>query len=70
MTEQVALAAGDAVVLTARDPRAVADLASRHPDRTLALDLHVTDRTSAWCVAEQATERFGRLAREAGGYPP
>ena len=44
---EAALLAGDAVVLTAREPRALADLALRNPDRALALALDVTDRAAA-----------------------
>jgi NAD(P)-dependent dehydrogenase (short-subunit alcohol dehydrogenase family) len=58
---QAALEAGDTVVLTARDPQALADLQDGHPDRTLALQLDVTDRTAAWRVVARAVERFGRI---------
>ena len=58
---EAALLAGDAVVLTAREPQALADLALRHPDRALALALDVTDRAAARRVGEQAVEHFGRL---------
>jgi len=58
---EAALGAGDAVVATARDARTLADLVDRFPDRSLALDLDVTDRDAARSVAARATERFGRL---------
>ena len=57
---QAAPEAGDTVVLTARDPRALAPLADRHPDTTLVLELDVTDRPGAQRVVARATERFGR----------
>lgn len=37
------LARGEAVVATARDPQALADLVAEHPDAVLALPLDVTD---------------------------
>jgi NAD(P)-dependent dehydrogenase (short-subunit alcohol dehydrogenase family) len=58
---QAALEAGDTVVLTARDPRTLEALADGHPDRTLALELDVTDRAAARRVVARAAERFGRV---------
>jgi NAD(P)-dependent dehydrogenase (short-subunit alcohol dehydrogenase family) len=53
--------AGDAVVMTARDPRVLGDTARRAPGRTLALELDVTDRVAAQRAVERAVEHFGRL---------
>jgi NAD(P)-dependent dehydrogenase (short-subunit alcohol dehydrogenase family) len=58
---QAILDAGDAVVMTARDPRALADLSGLAPERAQALELDVTDRAGAQRVVERAVERFGRL---------
>ena len=56
-----ALDAGDAVVITSRDAGRLADAASRVPERTLAVELDVTDRAAAQRAVQQAVERFGRL---------
>jgi NAD(P)-dependent dehydrogenase (short-subunit alcohol dehydrogenase family) len=58
---QAALAAGDTVVGTARNPLALADLVDAHPSRAYALELDVTDRARAIDVADQAVELVGRL---------
>jgi NAD(P)-dependent dehydrogenase (short-subunit alcohol dehydrogenase family) len=58
---QVALEAGDAVVLTARDPSTLEELADRHPGATLALELDVTDRAAARRAVARGVERFGRI---------
>jgi len=58
---EAALAAGHAVVLTARDVGPLEDLAAAYADRALALALDVTDRAGAAHVVRQAVERFGRL---------
>ena len=55
-----ALAAGHCVVATARDPRALIDLCSKHPN-ALALYLDVTDEAQAHAAAMAAVERFGRI---------
>ncbi len=56
-----ALAKGHRVAATARDPRAVADLAAAHPDFALGLPLDVTDRDQIR-EAVAATERaFGAI---------
>lgn len=57
---QKALAAGDAVVATARDPRAVIDRIGQHPN-LLAVALDVTDEAQAHQAAKTAVERFGRI---------
>lgn len=58
---EAALAAGHRVVATARDPRALADLAERYGDtvRTAALD--VTDPEAAARAVALAVEAFGGL---------
>jgi NAD(P)-dependent dehydrogenase (short-subunit alcohol dehydrogenase family) len=58
---QAALAAGDSVVATARDPVRMANLQERHSDnlRTFALD--VTDASAAQAAVEFAVGVFGRL---------
>jgi NAD(P)-dependent dehydrogenase (short-subunit alcohol dehydrogenase family) len=58
---EAVLDAGDAVVMTARDPGDVADAASRAPERALALELDVTDRAAAQSAVQRAAEHFGRL---------
>ena len=55
------LDAGDAVVMTARDPRSLADLSRLAPQRALALELDVTDRAAAQRAVERAVAHFGRL---------
>ncbi|WP_433286311.1 SDR family NAD(P)-dependent oxidoreductase [Pseudonocardia sp. CA-142604] len=56
---EVALAAGHRVVLTARDPKAVADLARDHPATAVALPLDVTDAAAAVHAMAAAVEHFG-----------
>src|SRR6202035_3347984 len=58
---QAALDAGDSVVLTARNPGAVADLCAEHPGATLALELDVTDRAAAQRAVAGALDAFGRI---------
>lgn len=58
---QAALERGDRVVLTARDPDAVADLVAAFPDTALALALDVTDRARAFEVAREAKSFLGDL---------
>lgn len=55
-----ALAGGDAVVATARDPSAVIARIGQHPN-LLALALDVTDEAQAHAAAKAAVERFGRI---------
>ena len=56
-----ALAAGDLVVATARDPRSVDDLAAAAPDRVRALALDVTDGPAVTKAVAEAVEAFGRI---------
>ncbi|GAB4070343.1 SDR family NAD(P)-dependent oxidoreductase [Ancylobacter sonchi] len=55
-----ALAAGDNVVATARDPRTVVDTLGEHP-RLLAVALDVNDEAQAFAAAGEAVKRFGRI---------
>lgn len=56
-----ALAAGDRVVVTARNPAQVADLAEQYRDRAIAVPMDVTDQAAVRTAFESALERFGRL---------
>jgi NAD(P)-dependent dehydrogenase (short-subunit alcohol dehydrogenase family) len=56
-----ALARGDKVVGTARDPSSLDDLVREYPDTLLALALDVTDREAAFATVARADEHFGRL---------
>ncbi len=58
---EVALDAGDFVVATARKPDQLDDLVAEHPDRALALQLDVTDRTAVYDVVAAAQDFRGRL---------
>jgi len=55
-----ALAKGDAVVATARNPKTVTDRFGHHPS-LLAVALDVTDEAQAHAAAKAAVERFGRI---------
>ena len=55
-----ALAAGDAVVATARNPQQVIDALGNHP-QLLVLPLDVTDEAQAHAAAGTAIKRFGRI---------
>ncbi|XXS84391.1 oxidoreductase [Sorangium sp. So ce176] len=55
-----ALAAGDRVVATARDPRSITDRFGR-PEALLPLALDVTDEGSVAAAVEAAVARFGRI---------
>lgn len=55
-----ALAAGDAVVATARNPAQVTARFGDHPN-LLAVALDVTNEAQAHAAAEQAVKRFGRI---------
>lgn len=57
---QKALAAGDAVVATARNPASVTERLGQHPN-LLAVALDVTDEAQAHAAAKAAVERFGRI---------
>ncbi|MDT7624252.1 MAG: hypothetical protein QOF99_5153 [Pseudonocardiales bacterium] len=56
-----ALAHGDQVVATARDPRAVVEALPEGGDSLLALRLDVTDQEQAAAAVEAGVERFGRI---------
>ena len=56
-----ALATGDAVVATARDPAKLADLAARAPDQVLALALDVDKPGAAQAAVDAAVARFGGI---------
>lgn len=55
-----ALARGDAVAATARNPQQVIDALGDHPN-LLALKLDVTAEAGAVTAAQQAIARFGRI---------
>jgi NAD(P)-dependent dehydrogenase (short-subunit alcohol dehydrogenase family) len=55
-----ALAKGDAVVATARNPKTVTDRFGAHPN-LLAVALDVTDEAQAFAAAKAAVARFGRI---------
>ncbi|MDR7146849.1 oxidoreductase [Rhizobium sp. BE258] len=59
MTKE-ALAAGDAVVATARNPKTVIDAIGDHPN-LLATALDITDERQAQEAAAAAVQRFGRI---------
>jgi NAD(P)-dependent dehydrogenase (short-subunit alcohol dehydrogenase family) len=58
---EAALAAGDHVVATARDPSRLADLQERHGDHLRPFALDVTDAAAAQAAVDFAVETFGRL---------
>ncbi|HEY2770914.1 MAG TPA: oxidoreductase [Solirubrobacteraceae bacterium] len=58
---QAALAAGDRVAATARDPGSLDDLVSEHGDAVLPIELDVTDHDAAFAAVRRAHEHFGRL---------
>jgi NAD(P)-dependent dehydrogenase (short-subunit alcohol dehydrogenase family) len=58
---EAALNRGDKVVATARDPRALDELAQTHGDAVLVLPLDVTNRETVLEVVNQAHQHFGRL---------
>ncbi|MBN9496741.1 MAG: SDR family NAD(P)-dependent oxidoreductase [Alphaproteobacteria bacterium] len=55
-----ALAQGDYVVATARNPATIDETLGHHPN-LLALKLDVTDEAQARAAAQHAVERFGRI---------
>jgi NAD(P)-dependent dehydrogenase (short-subunit alcohol dehydrogenase family) len=55
------VAAGDRLVATARDPRALHDVVALRPERTLAVALDVTKAEDARRAVAAAVERFGRI---------
>ena len=58
---ELALARGDAVVATARQPAALADLVATYEDRILPLALDVTDAKASAAAMAAVETRFGRL---------
>jgi NAD(P)-dependent dehydrogenase (short-subunit alcohol dehydrogenase family) len=56
-----ALARGDRVAGTARDPGTLDDLAEQHGDALLPMALDVTDRDAAFAAVRRAHEHFGQL---------
>jgi NAD(P)-dependent dehydrogenase (short-subunit alcohol dehydrogenase family) len=58
---QAALAAGDQVVATARQPEQLDDLVKGNGDRAIAVALDVTDPGAVHAAFEAGAERFGRL---------
>src|SRR4051794_38879772 len=58
---EAALAAGDTVVLAARDLTALEQTAATAPERTLVLALDVTDRAAVSAAVTLAEQRFGRI---------
>jgi NAD(P)-dependent dehydrogenase (short-subunit alcohol dehydrogenase family) len=58
---QAVLARGWRAVVTARDPAAVADLASAHPGLALPLKLDVTSPADIAAAVAQAKASFGRI---------
>ena len=58
---EAALAHGDRVAATARDPGTLAELVGTYGDRVAALALDVTDKAAVGAVVAEAQGRFGRL---------
>lgn len=58
---EAALKRGDKVVATARDPRALDELAETYGDAVLVLPLDVTNREAVFEVVNQAHRHFERL---------
>ena len=58
---KAALARGDRVAATARDPSTLDDLKTEHGDALLPLTLDVTSREAAFGAVKRAHEHFGRL---------
>jgi len=58
---EAALAAGEHVVATARDPRRLADLVERYGERVRTVALDVTDSIAATGAVQAALDAFGRL---------
>ncbi|HVS59485.1 MAG TPA: oxidoreductase [Gemmatimonadaceae bacterium] len=49
------------IVITARDPAKVEDIAARHGDRALVLELDVTDPVEVDAAVNSAVKHFGRI---------
>ncbi len=60
LVTELALANGDAVVATARNPKAITDRFRAHPN-LLAVALDVSDEAQAIAAADAAIARFGRI---------
>ena len=60
LAEQV-LARGERVVLTARNPGQVQDIAAKYPDHALALALDVTNEQAIRKAVADAEARFGQI---------
>lgn len=58
---EAALAPGENVVATARNPGQLRDLVKRYPSSARAVRLEVTDRAQAAAAIEATTDAFGRL---------
>lgn len=58
---EAALAAGEQVVATARDPRRLEDLVERYGERVRAVALDVTDPAAARAAVQATLDAFGRL---------
>jgi NAD(P)-dependent dehydrogenase (short-subunit alcohol dehydrogenase family) len=58
---EAALAAGERVVATARDPRQLDDLIAQYGDRVRAVALDVTDAAAARAAVQATLDAFGRL---------
>jgi NAD(P)-dependent dehydrogenase (short-subunit alcohol dehydrogenase family) len=58
---EAALAGGDRVVATAREPERVADLQDRHPGQAVATRLDVTDPDQARAAIDAAVAEFDRI---------
>ncbi len=56
-----ALEAGDCVAASARDAASLVDLVAAHPERSLALELDVTDAGQASRAVAATERRFGRI---------
>lgn len=56
-----ALAAGNQVVATARNPQQLDDLVKQYGDAVLPLQLDVTDADAAQAVVDRAVKAFGRV---------
>ena len=55
------LAAGDALIATARNPQQLSDLVERYGDNVRAVALDVTDERAAIAAVQLAVDAFGRL---------
>ena len=58
---RVALARGERVAVTARNPASVAELCESHPDSSVALALDVTDHEQVLAAVEATLTHFGAI---------